>query len=247
MPEIAQLAILLGVGCFAGVINVMAGGGSTLTLPALMILGLDAGTANGTNRVAILIQNLSATASFGAEGVTNLRQSLAYALWALPGAVVGAFAAVQVTDAWFERILGIVMIGVVISMAIPRPPKSEQISKRRSAWAYPMLFGIGFYGGFIQLGVGFLIMATFFHILRMDLIRTTIHKVTIVLIYTFPALLIFSITGHVNWLLGLGLAAGNATGAWLAARTAIRKGEKAARAILIVAVLVMAARILKLI
>ncbi len=244
MPEIAQLAILFGVGCFAGAINVMAGGGSTLTLPALIFLGLDAGTANGTNRVAILVQNIFATASFRSEGVTELKRSLLFAVWALPGASVGAFAAVQVADVWFERILGVVMIGVVVSMLIPRPVASAAGSARSAPWLYLTLFGIGFYGGFIQMGVGFLFMAAFFHIMHMDLVRTTVHKVTVILLYTVPTLLIFAWTGHVDWLLGLGLAAGNATGGWIAARIAVRRGDRAIRAVLIVAILVMAARLL---
>ena len=94
------------------------------------------------------------------------------------------------------------------------------------------------------MGVGFLFMAAFFHLMRMDLIRTTVHKVTTVLLYTVPTLVVFVWTGHVDWLLGLGLAAGNATGGWTAARMAVRKGDKAIRALLIVAILVMAAKLL---
>ncbi len=246
MPDAAQLAILFAVGSLAGVFNVMAGGGSTLTLPALIFLGLDAGTANGTNRVAILIQNISATASFRAEGVSELQTSLVLALWTLPGAVAGALAATRVSDAWFERILGIAMIGIVLSMVVPRPLKPEGVAGRRSAWMYPALFGIGFYGGFIQMGVGLLFMAAFFHLMRTDLVRATVHKVLIILIYTLPTLVIFAFAGHVDWLMGLGLAAGNATGGWFAARIAVRKGEKAVRAVLIAAILVMAVKILGL-
>lgn len=245
MPEFAQFLILFGVGLLAGTINVMAGGGSTLTLPTLLFLGLDAATANGTNRVAIVLQNIFATISFQREKVSRFRQSLTFALWALPGAVAGALVAVRISDAWFQRILGIVMVGVVISMMMPRRGVEETTPEGvRSWWVYPALFGIGFYGGFIQVGVGFLFMAAFYHLLKMNLVFVNMHKVVVILLYTIPALLIFAWTGHVDWKLGLSLAAGNALGAWWAAKLAVRRGETLIRYVLIVAVLIMAAKIL---
>lgn len=245
MPDYESLLILFGVGLLAGTINVMAGGGSALTLPTLLFLGLDAATANGTNRVAIALQNIFATLSFRQEKVSRFRQSVTFALWAMPGAVVGAVVAVQISDAWFERILGVVMVGVVISMMIPRPGgKTTTPEGTPSRWIYPALFGIGFYGGFIQMGVGFLFMAAFYHVLRMNLVFVNMHKVVVILLYTGPTLAIFAWTGHVNWTLGLALAAGNALGAWWAAKLAVRKGEKLIRYVLMVAVLIMAAKIL---
>ena len=245
MPEYVDFFILFGVGLLAGTINVMAGGGSTLTLPTLIFLGLDAATANGTNRVAIALQNIFATLSFRQEKVSRFRQSLTFALWAMPGAVVGAIVAVRISDAWFQRILGIVMIVIVISMMIPRRRGKETTPEGvKSWWIYPALFGIGFYGGFIQMGVGFLFMAAFYHLLRMNLVFVNMHKVVVILLYTGPTLLVFAWTGHVDWVLGLSLAAGNALGAWWAAKLAVRKGEKFIRYVLIVAVLIMAAKIL---
>ena len=247
MPESLQLAFVFSTGIAAGAVNVLAGGGSALTLPILMWLGLDAGTANGTNRVAIVVQSISANASFGVVGAARYRQSTRYALWTVPGALAGAFTAVQITDEWFERILGIVLVCVVVSMVIPRAPQSDHPGELHSRWICPALLLIGFYGGFIQLGVGFLIMAAFYHMLQMDLVRTTVHKVAIILVYTVPALMIFAVSGHIDWILGFVLAAGNASGAWLAARASVRKGEKVVRRMLIVAILLMAAKTLKLI
>lgn len=245
MPEFEPFLILFGVGLLAGTINVMAGGGSALTLPTLIFLGLDAATANGTNRVAIVLQNIFATLSFRQEKVSRFRQSLTFALWAMPGAVAGALVAVQISDVWFQRILGIVMVGVVLSMMIPRRDIVETTPEGlRSWWIYPVLFGIGFYGGFIQMGVGFLFMAAFYHLLKMNLVFVNLHKVVVILLYSGPTLLIFALTDHVDWTLGLSLAAGNALGAWWGVKLAVRRGEKLIRYVLIVAVLIMAAKIL---
>lgn len=247
MPEYLELLILFGVGVLAGGLNVMAGGGSSLTLPALIFLGLDSTAANGTNRVAILLQNVSAVLSYRKEKVSDIRVSLTLAAFALPGAVLGALIAVRISNEWFERILGIVMIGIIISMLIPRSKKEYTGSQIRRTWIiYPVMFGIGLYGGFIQVGVGFLIMAALYHLLRLNLVFVNMHKVFIVLVYTVPALLIFIWTGNVDWKLGLGLAAGNALGGWWAARLSVRGGEKIIRYVLMLAILIMSLKLLGL-
>lgn len=244
MLELLAFVILFFAGVAAGGMNVMAGGGSTLTLPVLILLGLDAGAANGTNRVAILVQNISATLTFSSGKKIRIRKSISYGLWMIPGAVTGAFIATRIEDALFEKILAVILIVVVLTMLVPGSKDASEKIARESIWAGPILLLIGFYGGFIQVGIGFLLMAVFFHLLNLDLLTTTVHKVTVVLLYTIPTLLMFAFLGKINWGLGLTLAAGNATGAFIAAEVAIRKGEKVIRVVMVVAVLIMALRIL---
>jgi uncharacterized membrane protein YfcA len=247
MTDPISLLILFGVGLLAGVINVMAGGGSTLTLPTLIFVGLDAATANGTNRIAITLQNIFATASFHRERLSGFRNGLLFGLWTVPGAIIGAIVAVEISDEWFRRILGIIMILVVISMIVPQPKRADTTDEGRSFWLiYPTLFCIGFYGGFIQVGIGFLFMAAFYHLLRMNLVFVNLHKVVAVLVYSIPALAVFVLTDHVNWSFGLSLGAGNALGGWWSARWSVRRGETIIRYVLIVAVLIMAGKILEL-
>jgi len=247
MPEYIEFFILFGVGLIAGTLNVMAGGGSSLTLPALIFLGLDGATANGTNRVAILIQNIFATASFHKEKISSINLSLKLALFTLPGAVLGAIIAVRISNEWFERVLAIVMIGVIVSMFLPKTLGKETSNDGSNSWMiYPIMFGIGFYGGFIQVGVGFLIMAALYHVLRINLVFVNMHKVFIVLIYTIPALAIFIWAGNVDWALGLSLAAGNAVGGWWAAKFSVKGGEKYIRYVLVVAIFIIALKLLGL-
>jgi hypothetical protein len=247
MPEYLNLIILFGVGVIAGVINIMAGGGSSLTLPALIFLGLDGATANGTNRVGILIQSIFATLSFRKEKITGLNLSLRLAAFTIPGAILGALIAVRMTDRWFEIILGIIMIGVIISMLIPQSKNLVTTTEGQKTWLiYPIMFAIGFYGGFVQVGVGFLIMAALYHLLKINLVFVNMHKVFITLIFTIPALLIFIWTDNVDWLLGLVLAAGNGVGGWWAARISVKGGEKVIRYVMIVAIFIIALKLLGL-
>ncbi len=244
--EVTHVLILFVVGVLSAFLNVMAGGGSAIALPVLIFLGLDSAVANGTNRVAILIQNVSAVASFRKKEVHAMRQSVRYTLWAMPGAIAGAFLGVSISDEWFQRILGIVMIVTVITILIPEKkasPITEASKRRRERWIYPIMTGIGLYGGFIQVSVGFLFMAALYHVMKMNLVYVNMHKVTIVMLYMIPALAVYAATGNVNWILGLSLGMGSALGGWWAAHASVRGGERVIRVVLIVAILVMAAKL----
>jgi len=245
LPDYLSLLILFGVGLIAGFINVNAGGGSTLTLPTLIFLGLDSALANGTNRIAIFIQNISAVYSFKKEKYQQFDISLKLSLLTLPGSIVGALLAVHLSDAVFQKILGIVMIGIILSMIIPQKKISYSGNNTKIPFsAYIAMFGIGFYGGFIQVGVGFILMAALQRLMKLNLVYVNMHKVFIVLIYTIPVLLIFIFTNNVNWVFGIALAIGNATGAWWAAKFAVRKGERIIKIILVVSVFIMSLKLL---
>lgn len=247
MPEYLEILILFCVGIVAGVINVMAGGGSSLTLPALIFIGLDSSVANGTNRIGILLQSLSATLSYRQEKISEIEKSVKLAALTLPGAVLGALVSLKISNEWFDRILGLVMIGIIVSMLIPQKFEVITNGERKSRLIYPIMFAVGFYGGFIQVGVGFLIMAALYHLLRMNLIRVNMHKVFITMLFTIPTLIIFIWTGNVNWVFGLSLAAGNVIGGWWAARFSIKGGEKAVRYVMVLAIFIIALKLLGII
>jgi len=245
-----KLLLLFCVGSLAGFINVMAGGGSTITLPTLIFLGLDSSLANGTNRVAILIQNISGILSFRQEKYHEFKMSLKLASFTLPGAIAGSIIATTISDTLFQKILAYVLIGIIISLLLPRPnqKKIEDSKHYQQNWfIYPAMVAVGFYGGFIQAGVGFLLMASLYHLMRLDLVRVNMHKIFIVFIYTIPALLIFFLTQNVDLKFGLTLAAGNALGAWWSAKFSVKKGERVIRIILMVAILMTSLKLLDII
>ena len=246
MPSYLGYLLLFAVGSAAGFINVNAGGGSSLSLAALIFMGLDGSVANGTNRIAIVIQNIFAITSFKQEKFSNFRKSLFLALLTLPGAVIGSLIAVNIGDTLFKKILGIVMIGIIFSIIFKKKPSEQGAGTGKlPGWLiYPALFGIGLYGGFIQVGVGFLCMAALYHLLSISLVKVNMHKVFIILIYTIPALVIFILSGNVNWGFGLCLAAGNGFGAWWGAKTAVKGGEKAIKIVLVCATVIMAVKLL---
>lgn len=234
-----------GIGVIAGFLNVMAGGGSLMTLPILIFLGLPVAVANGTNRVAILAQNLTAVVAFRRLGYTDMRTALAFALTTVPGAVAGALVAIVVSEGLFRAILAGVLVIAVVGLLVPRRNREQRRDTPQHARLVALLsfFAVGFYGGFIQAGVGFLIMIVLHQSLRFDLVRTNMHKVLVVLVFSVPALLVFVITGNVAWPTAIALAVGNSTGAIVATRVTVRGGERSIRMVLGFALLMMAIRL----
>lgn len=243
--ELQTIVLLFFVGTIAGLLNVGAGGGSSLTLPVLIFLGLESALANGTNRVALVVQNIFAIFGFEQEKQNEFKNSLRYAIFTLPGALLGAFVAIRISDACFQRILAVIMMLIVASMFLPQMNANDKNRSQKNPWiVYSALVGVGFYGGFIQVGVGFLIMATLFHLAGLSLVKVNVHKVFIVLLYTIPAHTVFIASDNVNWSYGLTLAAGNGLGGWLSARISVKKGEGFIRFILSLAIIIMAYKLL---
>jgi len=245
MPDLISLIVLIAIGVIAGFINVTAGGGSSLTLPALIFLGLDTSVANGTNRIAILLQNVSAVQSFKKEKFFDLKKSIQISLFTIPGAIAGALFAVRLEDELFKIILGIIMIGIIVSMILPKNKSvNDEEEPKMNVGIYLSMLGIGFYGGFIQVGVGFLLMASLQKLMKLDLVRVNMYKVFIVLVYTIPAIAIFIFTDNINWLFGIFLAIGNSIGGWWGAKIQVKKGEGVIKVVLVIAIFLMALKLL---
>ena len=244
--ELFSILILFAAGTAAGFVNVLAGGGSSLTLPALIFLGLDSSVANGTNRIGVLLQNVSAVYSFKKEKYLETAVSFKLALATLPGSIAGAIISTHLSNDLFNKILGVIMIGIIIMMIIPKSKSKfpDIETKHIPAAAHISMFFIGFYGGFIQVGIGFLLMAALRGLLKVNLIRVNMHKVFIVLISTVPAFIVFIVTDNIHWGYGFSLAAGNALGAWFSAKVQIKKGEDFIKTFLIIAIMLMAVKLL---
>ena len=238
------LVVLIGV--FAGFINTLAGGGSLLSLPLLIFLGLPANVANGTNRIAILLQNMVAVASFKQQKILDQKTGLYLGIPAFIGAFIGAQLAADID----EKILEYIIAGILIMMfflIIIKPNKwlKGDNGEREKPGILKMIvfFFIGMYGGFIQAGVGFFLLTGLVLGAGFDLVKANALKVFIVLIYTPIALVVFMYEGHVDYLIGLTLAAGNMAGAFIASRMAVKKGATFVRYILLFALLAMAAKL----
>ncbi|MDB4837438.1 sulfite exporter TauE/SafE family protein [Marinomonas sp.] len=225
------ISLLIGTGFIAGIINTLAGGGSNLTLPALMVMGMPADIANATNRVAVFLQGITATLGFRKADKLDTNDILPVMIPSLLGGLVGAFAASYAPEVWLKPLLLGAMVCMTLVMIIRPslivPPEGTipfKIKDRPSAWI--TLFLAGVYGGFVQAGVGFILIAALAGTLRYDLVRTNALKMICVLGFTALSLGVFIWNGQVLWLPGLILASGTIVGSHIAVKMAIKADPK---------------------
>jgi len=243
MSGALELPLLFAAGLVAGTLNVLAGGGSFLTLPILIFLGLPPTVANGTNRVGILLQNVGAVWSFDRHGVLERDALLRVAVPAVAGAALGTWGALHVGDAALQRILAILMVLMsLVSIWNPRPRPDAGGGRVRALATAAAFFGVGIYGGFIQAGVGFLILGAT-SLAGRDLVRGNAIKVFTVLCFTALSLAIFAWQGMVDWRMGLALGVGNLAGGLLGARLTVLKGHAWLRGVVTLAVIAFAVKL----
>ncbi len=242
-----ELTLLFAGGVCAGVVNTIAGAGSLLTVPLLVLLGLPGTLANGTNRVGVCVQNAVAAWRFRAERVSGFRPAIPVLVPTLAGSVTGAYAISTVSDKTFERLFGIVMLALLASvLRAPARRQSHPEQKRKApAAAAPLFFAIGLYGGALQAGVGIVLVIALSHT-GLDLVRANSVKVVVILALTAVALPVFIAQHQIAWLPATILAAGQSLGATLGARWTVRGGERVIRPILALACLALAGRMLGL-
>ncbi|RZS93890.1 sulfite exporter TauE/SafE family protein [Aquimarina brevivitae] len=247
MAYYLELLLLAAVGLFAGIVNTIAGGGSLLTLPILIFMGLPPGVANGTNRIGIFIQSIFSIAGFKSKGITPTRISLFLGIAALVGSIIGAKIAIDIKGELFNRILAILMVVIVLFMVFKPKIDIEKLQERvegKYFWiAILCFFFIGIYGGFIQAGVGILILLALSSVNRFSLVKSNSVKVVVVLIYTIAALAIFMYNEQINYTYGIVLATGNAAGGWFASRWSVKKGDGLVKIFLIIMVVTMAIKL----
>lgn len=249
MPDTLTTSLILFlVGLVAGAINVIAGGGSLLTLPVMIFMGLPPTVANGTNRLAILVESIGATWSFHRRRLIS-REWLFLALPpAIVGAVIGTIAAVNIGDLVFQKILAVIMVASAAWTIWHRtdPVVADDSGVPTGArWYFfvAVFFFIGLYGGFIQAGVGFVILAAT-SLAGLNLIRGNALKVAVVLAFTPLALALFAWGGKVDWAIGVALAAGNFLGGLAGVRLQILKGHDWVRNVVTVVIVLFAIRLL---
>ena len=247
MSETLLLCILAIIGFIAGVINTLAGGGSLLTLPMLIFMGLPPAIANGTNRIGIFIQSISSIAGFKSKGIRPTSFGIYLGISALIGSFIGAQIAIDVKGEIFNKILAVVMIIVVFVMTFKPKVNIKNLAERTTGkhlWiSVIVFFFIGIYGGFIQAGVGIFILLALTSINYLNLVTSNAVKVLVVFIYTFGALVIFAYNNQIDYLYGLVLALGNATGGWIASRWSVKKGDGLVKVFLVIMVTAMAIKL----
>ena len=236
--------ILIVTGMFVGFINTLAGGGSSILYPVLIFMGMPIHTAIGTSRVGFLAQGIFSVAGFKSKGIFLFPFNVYVALAAMSGGLLGAWLSLQTSAKNLTHILAFVMVLIAILILMQAKLKKNHRQPRiKGKWlwiSFIVYFLIGIYGGFIQAGMGFMIILAAGLVNHLNLTEANSIKALIVLVLTIPTLYMFAVKGHVNWQAGLAIAIGTAAGSWLTSRWSVHVNETYLRRLIAVIVIVLA-------
>ena len=179
---------------------------------------------------------------YRSKGVSTFPFNIYLGIAAFFGSLIGAQIAVDIRGEVFNRILAVIMLVAVALLIFNSKTKELQLPERLTGkylvYALIGFFFIGIYGGFINAGIGFIIILFLNNVNRLSLLRTNATKVSLVFIYTLGALALFAWNGAVNWSMGLVLALGSSFGAWWSSRWSVDQGDgviKVAMAVMVTA------------
>ena len=235
---VAWYLLLVVAGFAAGVVNSIAGGGSFLTLPVLMF-GMDPQLANGTNRLAVLLSSASAVSTFNKHQLLDRKLAFRLTVPTLLGAPIGVLLAVYLPAESFKGIFGFVFLAmaVILIMNPKRLLEEREMTDQPHRGWFMLFFGIGVYVGFIQAGMGILLLIGMSRLNTGDLVASNAIKNVIGFVVTLAATLLFILNGLVDWWPGLAMAAGNLMGGFVGAKLAIQKGSRLVFGFLVVVML----------
>ena len=234
--------LLIGTGIIAGFINILAAGGSFLTIPALMLFGIPADIANATNRVGVFLQAVEGVRGFGSRGMLDVKSIIPILVPTLTGSLLGSLLASYLSADILEPVILTTLISMALLMVLKpsfvTPPKEMvPLSPWKSPMGFMGLFLSGVYGGFIQAGVGFVLIAALCGSLRYDLVRANALKMAATAVFTTVSLVVFISRDQILWVPGLLLALGSVIGARLAVKFALTVKQDVLRWFLLVVVI----------
>jgi uncharacterized membrane protein YfcA len=224
--SVYELCFAIIGGFVAGCVNTLAGNGSVITLGFLTeVMGLPGNVANGTNRIGIITQGSMSLIAFSRNKKIPLGPAWKYLIWGVFGAVAGMIVAVNISSEGFVTVYKYLLLALLAFMLIQGKKVIHTTLPEHtlSPWIYiPVFLAFGFYGGFIQMGMGIFILAFMIFYMKYPLIEANALKIVMVTTYTGIALPLFHYFGFVDWKIGLTIAIGQGLGGWLTAHMAGR-------------------------
>ena len=231
--SIIIIAMLVISGIIVGIINTLAGGGAIISMTLFMVLGLPISVANGTNRIAVVLQNFTASLAFLRKRMLDIKSGVKLSIPAVIGNIAGSMVATHISDTVFTVCMAIVLTVVLLYMIFDQSHKRPHIHGGHPLeirwWHYIWFLLLGFYGGYIYIGLGYVVLAITIWTMRLDLVTANILKGFVIFVSSPFSMLVFMYNGQVDYAFGLLHGLGNIIGAFLASHYAIGWGVKFVR------------------
>jgi len=241
-----MIAALAAVSFLAGFVDSIAGGGGLLTVPALLLAGLDPAQAIATNKVQGAVAAASATYTFGRKGLIEWKKAWGFTLMAFVSSIAGALCVQFLPRSLLEMLIPLLLIAMAIYFALSRKMKDADAHARMTALAFGLTapVAIGFYDGIFGPGAGSFYMLAFVTLLGYGVVKATAHTKLVNFASNFGSLLLYSATGAVVWPVGLVMAGASLVGAQIGSHLAMRLGSRIIRPLLVLVSSLMALRLL---
>jgi len=222
--EISYYIIAVLGGFLAGILNAIAGFGSVVTLSIMIeFMGMPANLANGTNRINMFSQTALSSFAYYREGKLNFQRFRLAILLTFIGSVFGVYYALSISNEDFKLIFKYILLLMFIVVLVnpKRWIKETDLDFKMNNWLMiPLFLALGFYGGFIQMGMGLFTLIILVLLARTNLIEANAIKVFIIALYSLMLIFVFNYRGLVDWKTGLTFAVGQGLGGYLAAHYA---------------------------
>ena len=236
--EVWKIVVAAAAGGLAGIVNAMAGGGTLITYPSLLLIGHGPIVANTTSTLALWPGYVAASFGFRPNLAGTRRMALVLAAPSLAGGFTGALLLLTTPAHVFQAVVPALVFGATLLLAwqggsVDRPAEPS-LAGGRLAGAIAFQFAAGVYGGYFGGALGFLLLAGFGFFGMRDMLQMSGLKNLLTVLINGAALLYFLVRGRVSWADGLVMAAGAIGGGYVGARLARRIGGAAVRRAVIV-------------
>lgn len=240
------LATMFAVAALAGAFDAIAGGGGLLTVPALLLAGLNPVAALATNKLQGAFSSVSSTLAFARRGLIDWKTALSVAGATALAGLAGALCASLLSPRVLAALVPILLIVIALYFALSRALKMEDAAPRLTLPVFAALVAplVGFYDGIFGPGAGAFYMVAFVTLMGYGALRATAHTKLANAASNLGSLLLFVIKGAVIWPIGLAMAAGAFLGAQIGSRLAMRFGARLIRPLLVMMSCAMAIRLL---
>jgi uncharacterized membrane protein YfcA len=246
MPELPTLILVFLIGVAASFVGAMVGGGSLLSIPFLIFVGLPPQIAIATDRFAGLGAAVTSFHRFWRAGRIVWRLVPMLSLASLAGSLVGASILLDADAEDLHTAVGLLVLALLPVLFLrPQAGLAEvAVSRRRMSLGLALYFLIQVLAGFFGGGTGTLIFYTLMLFFGVTIIQVAATQVVPFMVLTVASLTVFAAGGIIDYRIGLVLMAGTAVGGYLGAHIAVRSGEVWVRRLFALVVVASGARLL---
>lgn len=235
-------------GFLAAFVDSMAGGGGIISVPAFMAAGLPPHIVLGTNKFAATTGSLTSSLNYIKSGKCNFKLIKILGPFTLVGSILGVKAVLLIDESFLQPLVLVLVLAIGIytffSKSIGKENSFKGLNKKNIFLSIILALSLGFYDGFFGPGTGSFLIFGLIKILKVDFLTASANSRILNFISNISSLIIFALSGNINYLIGIPVCIFMIFGAKMGTRLAIKKGSKVIKPIFVTMSLAVAVKLL---